>query len=196
MERTRDNSESQSVMAIYNLVAYPPVQFDRSDHRQNLRTSTRYNRAKLLKALHESIEATLSPLADVARACFVVKFSNEQKVRLQNVLCSYVTDFSEAEDMKSVIRGVLTSFPCHRYLVKKANFKKFRVNISVAGMILHLCFHKCIPQMSTTLIWLRMFHRNLYCQYLRYFRNFHLSLLRLCWAITIFLKLKLCIRTC
>lgn len=58
------------------MVPYLPVRFDRFEHRQNLRFSTRDNRVELLMAFRESIEVTLSFLAELARTSFVVEFSS------------------------------------------------------------------------------------------------------------------------
>lgn len=79
------------------MLAYLPVRIDRSDHRQYLCIFPIYSKVKLLKALRESIELTLRPLAETARTGFGVNFSNGQKVRLHIALCSYVADFSGAE---------------------------------------------------------------------------------------------------
>lgn len=106
------------------ITSYLPVTFsaEGDSHTVQLRVGCKWKsfpRIQVLRALHESVERSLDPLAYVARKGIAAKSTDRRAYVFHILLCSYLSDIPEAEDMLGVKRGVLTKAPCHNCLVRR-----------------------------------------------------------------------------
>lgn len=102
------------------ICGYLPVSFHRSEiicHENSRRisdnfTGTKTSRPEFLKALQESIELGLRPLADCALQGMKYTSLDRESILFLCVLSSSVANLPECEDMLSVKCGTRNPSPC------------------------------------------------------------------------------------